>query len=173
MIGWLWIVISVATLFSSLEDFFTARKFAAARPDLGNDAASEATLDAFASLIGGTPAELLALTLISAVAIAGGVGLLKLRSSGRHTLIGFSWLLLVGSLIGVPYYLWIVVGTANEAADGLDAVVIVMCIMGLLQLFFNVFIFGLMLRSLHGPRIREAVAANETLRATRAGVAGS
>ena len=105
VIGWLWIIGGVATFVSSLEDFFKARKFAAARPEAVHDPALDAVLDAVGSLIGGSPLELFVFTLLSTVAVVGGLGLLKLRVWGWRTVVVSLWLMLAATFVSVPFHL--------------------------------------------------------------------
>ena len=164
VISWLWILLGVGTFFSAIEAVLASRKFAAARPDLRHDVAGQAKLDAIANYIGGTPVEFFVLTLVSIIAIVGGVGLLKLRAWGWRTLTVCSWLMFVGSLTGLPYCLWMLVDSANQAADAFDTIEIFLFSVALLQLAFNALIAGFMLRSLHGERIRGAVTARGEMR---------
>lgn len=101
--------------------------------------------------------------LMSMNVLAGGIGLLKLRSWGRRILIGATWLALAGTLIGQPIYLWKFITVFEPNGPSIGSFKIVILIVGLLQLAFSAFILGLMLRALHGSRIREAIAAKEAM----------
>lgn len=158
-IAWVWIVIAVAGILSGIEDYFTARKLAAVRPDLSSDPNADAIVDRFSNLIGGTAFDLAIIATLSTIVIVGAIGLLKLRSWGRLTLIAMTWLALVGMLIAQPIWLWEFTDLATLGLSGLSVFEIMIWIMGLLQMAFTVIVFGLMLRSLHGRRIREAIRA--------------
>ncbi|WP_152100067.1 hypothetical protein [Lacipirellula parvula] len=121
-------------------------------------------LDAASALIGGSPLEFLVFTLLSTVAVVGGVGLLRLRVWGWRIVAAGLWLMLAATFVGLPYCLWTIFQEVREDPDGFNLFVIIVCIAVVMQLAFAGMTIGVMLRSLYGQRVREAVAANETLR---------
>lgn len=68
-----------------------------------------------------------------------------------------TWFALVGMLIGQPLLLWETTDLATWAERGVSFFEITIWMIGLTQLIFAVVIFGLMLRSLHGRQIRDAI----------------
>jgi uncharacterized membrane protein len=159
VIAWLWIVFAVAGLLSSVKDFFTARRFAAARMGADDDPRASDLMDKFAALVGGTPLELLVAAVFAVVVIAGAIGLLKLRSWGRRTLVGVTWLALIGNLIAQPILIWQMGEFMSFGNDGFSVFYVMLILIGLLQLTFTVAVCGLILRSLHGSVIRDAISA--------------
>jgi hypothetical protein len=154
-----WIVIAVAGVLSGVEDYLNARKLAAVRPDLSEDPNANAIVDRFANLLGGTRLYLALACLFAVVIIVGAIGLLKLKPWGRRTIIAVTWLALFGVPIGQPLLLWEFTDLATLGMSGVGFFEIMIWVMGLVQLVIGIVIFGLMLRSLHGSRIRDAIRA--------------
>jgi hypothetical protein len=159
VIAWMWIFFALAGVFSVLKDFFLASKLAAARVGTDEDPRASDLMDRFAALVGGTPLLLLATAVFAVVVIAGSIGLLKLRSWGRRTLVAVTWFALIGNLVGQPLVLWQIGQLMGLLGGGLGLFHVVLILFGILQLSSTVLLLGLMLRSLHGSVIRDAITA--------------
>lgn len=161
VIGWIWILIAVAKIVSSVQSHLKLRRLQAARAQSDESENVEAMLDAIEWLIGGSYTELAVSMVMACVIIPSAIALLRLRSWGRITVICLTWFTFISGLVGIVFIAWLANSLRLEAGIPLNAAAVTFAVFLLLQLLGGVALFRYVLRCLNSEQLLEAIELTE------------